>query len=233
MVYKLGRHALRFLLPTSCLLCRRATRHGLCLCPDCIGDLPEPLITCDICALPLGSPGTCGRCLARHPDYDGIQAALLYQPPVSQLVQRLKYSHRIYVAHLFASLLLPLLTSREDVPDVLVPVPLHSGRMRRRGFNQAWEITRRLSRLCGIPADPKLLTRSRSTPAQTGLSASQRQRNLRDAFRVNGETEKLHIAVIDDVMTTGSTLQAIAGTLKRSGATRVTGLVVARAVKHL
>lgn len=233
MVYKLGLDALLFLLPTSCLLCNAPTQDKLSLCADCIDDLPRPGISCSVCNIPLGQHGICGQCLTRKPAYDSVKAALIYAPPASQLVQRLKYGHRIDVALLFASLMLPIIDAQDHPPDILIPVPLHRARMRRRGYNQAWEITRRLARLSGIPADNALLQRVRATPAQTGLSARQRKRNLRDAFWVSGNTRNLHIAIVDDVMTTGSTLQAIAGVLKKSGAKKVTGLVVARANKHL
>ena len=233
MVYKLGFDVLQLLLPTTCLLCNAPTINRLSLCTECIDDLPRPGISCNVCNVPIGIPGTCGQCLLQKPAYDSANAALAYAPPVSQLVQRLKYGNRIDIARLFATLMLPVMSSLDDPPDILVPVPLHYTRLRRRGYNQAWEITRRLAGLSNAPADNTLLQRIRPTPSQTGLSARQRKRNLRDAFKVRQDTGALHIAIVDDVMTTGSTLQAIAEVLTNSGAKKVTGLVVARANKHL
>jgi len=115
-------------------------------------------------------------------------------------------------------------------PDLLIPVPLHNSRLRSRGYNQAWELAKHLSKLSGIPASYKLCSRIKKTPLQTGLKASERKRNLKQAFAVTAKVKDLHICIIDDVMTTGSTLEAIASVLKVAGATHVSGLVVARAV---
>jgi len=230
MVYKFGRDALQFLLPTSCILCSGSTLEGLCLCPGCLNDLPAITTSCSICALPVGTPGICGQCLQQRPAFDAITSLFLYESTVSHLVQQLKYGHRFEVARLFATQLFELVQPTDLQPDLLVSVPLHYARLRQRGYNQAWEIARRLSKLSGIPASHDLCKRVRATPSQTGLTAKQRRHNLRDAFRVTGNVKGMHIAIIDDVMTTGSTLQAIAEVLKRNGAKRVTGLVVARAV---
>ena len=229
MVYKFGLDALQFLLPTSCILCNGSTLGGLCLCPGCLDDLPVHSISCNLCALPIGAPGICGKCLRKPPAYDAVTSPWLYESPVSHLVQQLKYSHRFEVARLFAAQLFELAQSADSQPDLLISVPLHRTRLRRRGYNQAWEVTRRLSKLSGIPASHILCKRIRATPSQTGLTAKQRRHNLRDAFRVTEDVQGLHIAVVDDVMTTGSTLQAIAEVLKQSGASKVTGLVAARA----
>lgn len=231
MVYKFGRDALQFLLPTSCMLCNTATPDGLCLCHGCRDDLPVAAAVCHICALPLAAPGICGHCLKQPPAFDEILALFLYQSPVNHLVQQLKYGHRFDVARLFAAQLSGRCPSLPEPPDLLVPVPLHESRLRQRGYNQAWELTRHLSRRSGIPADHRLCKRTRATPSQTGLTAVQRHRNLRRAFSVTRDVEGLHIAVVDDVMTTGSTLQAMAEALKGKGATRITGLVIARAVQ--
>jgi ComF family protein len=232
MVYKFGRDALQFLLPASCMLCNTTTPDGLCLCRSCRDDLPVTAAACLICALPLSAPGICGHCLGRPPAFDDVLALFLYQSPVNHLVQQLKYGHRFDVASLFAVQLSGHCASLPESPDLLVPVPLHRSRLRQRGYNQAWELTRRLSRHSGIPTDHRLCKRTRPTPSQTGLTAVQRRRNLHRAFSVTRDIEGLHIAVVDDVMTTGSTLQAMAEALKGKGATRVTGLVVARANRN-
>ena len=230
MVYKFGLDALQFLLPTSCILCNGSTLNGLCLCPGCLNDLPALSTSCSICALPIGTPGICGKCLQQPPTYDAIASPYLYQSPVSHLIHKLKYGHRFEVARLFAAQMFELSQSTDLQPDLIVSVPLHRARLRQRGYNQAWELARRLSKLSGIPASHDLCKRTRATPSQTGLTAEQRRHNLRDAFHVTGNVNDLHIAIVDDVMTTGSTLQAIAEVLKQEGATRVSGLVVARAV---
>jgi ComF family protein len=122
------------------------------------------------------------------------------------------------------------LLSLPEKPDVIIPVPLHSSRLRSRGFNQSWEIARQLSRITGIKASHKSCQRVKKTPLQTGLKASERRRNLKQAFAITENVKDLHVCIVDDVMTTGSTLEAIAVALKAAGAARVSGLVVARAV---
>jgi len=228
MVYKFARQALDFLLPVSCRLCNAPCPDGLCLCPACQADLPLPGSVCSVCALPIGTPNICGRCLKTPPAYDAARAAFLYEPPVDRLIQQLKYEHRFDIARLFALRMHELLTEMTPRPDLIVPVPLHPGRLARRGHNQAWELARRLSRMSGIPASHRLCRRIQPTPSQTGLSARERRRNLRRAFAADESVRGRHVLVIDDVMTTGSTLDAVAGSLKRKEAKCVTAMIAAR-----
>jgi ComF family protein len=114
--------------------------------------------------------------------------------------------------------------------DLIIPVPLHNSRLRSRGYNQAWELAKHLSKLSGINASHKYCHRIKKTPLQTGLKASERKRNLRQAFSVKADVSGLHVCIVDDVMTTGSTLEAIASALKSAGVARVSGIVVARVV---
>ena len=131
---------------------------------------------------------------------------------------------------MFSVLLAEKLALFTEQPDLIIPVPLHNSRLRSRGYNQAWELAKHLSRISAIPTSHKVCRRIKKTPLQTGLKASERKRNLRQAFAITENVEDLHVCIVDDVMTTGSTLEAIASVLKAAGAAHISGLVVARAV---
>ncbi|MEA1889541.1 MAG: ComF family protein [Pseudomonadota bacterium] len=231
MVYNsLFNKFLNSLLPVSCGLCNAATGSHLPLCQPCLNELPILGTACNTCALPVATTGSCGKCQQYPPACEQTEALFLYQEPLSQLVQQFKFSRKLEYGYLFSSLMAKKLLSRPERPDVIIPVPLHSSRLRSRGFNQSWEITRQLSRITGIKASHKFCQRIKKTPLQTGLKASERKRNLRQAFSITANVRDLHICIVDDVMTTGSTLEAIAAALKAAGAARVSGLVVARTV---
>ena len=211
----------------ACLLCRGAAREGL-LCAPCNTDLPrlnEAL--CPRCALPSPAGATCGRCLAYPPHFDATIAALAYRFPADVLVHALKFRGELALAGLFARLLAERIGPGHGVRCV-VPVPISVERLRERGYNQALEIARHLARATGTRLAPELCERVRNTPAQTGLPWAERARNVHGAFRAARPLEGAAIAVLDDVMTTGATLDEIAATLKRAGAARVVGWVVAR-----
>ena len=176
------------------------------------------------------STGTCGSCQRKRPSCDEVSAILLYQQPVNFLVQQFKFSRKLEYSILFSEMMAEKMAALDNYPDVIIPVPLHISRLRRRGYNQAWELARHLSKTINIPASHKICRRIKKTPLQTGLKASERRRNLKQAFAVCKDVKGLHVCIVDDVMTTGSTVEAIASVLKAAGADRVTGMVVARAV---
>lgn len=210
-----------------CFVCRGAAEQGL-LCGGCAADLPRLTApACPRCALPGSSGGVCGRCLAQPPRYDGTLAAVAYAFPADILVQALKFRGELALAPLLGELLLERIAAAPR-PECLVPVPLAADRLRARGFNQAMEIARRVGRKAGIPLAPELCTRVRDTPAQTDLPWAERARNVRGAFAVAGQLDGARIAVLDDVMTTGATLDAVADAFKRAGAASVECWVVAR-----
>jgi len=231
MVYNsLFKNILNSLLPVSCGLCNAATGSHLPLCQSCLSELPLLGTACNTCALPVASAGSCGKCQQHRPVCEQTEALFLYQEPLSQLVQQFKFRRKLEYGCLFSCLMAKKLLSLPEKPDVIIPVPLHSSRLRSRGFNQSWEIARQLSRITGIKASHKFCRRIKKTPLQTGLKASERRRNLKQAFSITANVKGLHVCIVDDVMTTGSTLEAIAVALKAAGAARVSGLVVARAV---
>ena len=180
-------------------------------------------------ALPSPGGATCGRCLAEPPRYDATVAALSYAFPADTLVHALKFRGELALAALLGSLL-----SHEISPEGLsaisfiVPVPLSKKRLRSRGFNQAVEIARPIAKAARKPVELTMLERARDTPAQFDLPWAERRKNVRGAFAVSGSVLGATVAVVDDVMTTGATLDEIAGALKAAGASRVVNWVVAR-----
>ncbi|KPK05207.1 MAG: hypothetical protein AMJ64_12110 [Betaproteobacteria bacterium SG8_39] len=209
-----------------CYLCRGASRRGAVLCAPCLGDLPRLAAPrCPCCALPSPDGALCGRCLAHPPHYDATVAALIYAFPTDVLVQALKYRGELALAPLLGGLLAARLPADTAV-DVAVPVPLSARRLRERGYNQAMEIARSLPTTVRLA--PELCARVRDTPAQSDLPWAARAGNVRDAFRCAHTLDGMSVALIDDVMTTGATLEAAAAALKRAGAARVVNWVVAR-----
>lgn len=225
------------LFPPVCVLCGDpgSQLHGLGidLCPACHNELPRLTASCARCAEPLPpmqtSHALCGRCQTRPPAYDRCQAMFLYQPPTDHLIQSLKFYNRLELAQLLGTLMANWLEKVIDsTPDVLIPIPLHKNRLQDRGFNQAAEIARPVAKHLNLKLDTKSCTRIKSTSPQSDLSRKERLKNVKGAFEVSGSVSG-HIAVIDDVMTTGSTAHEFARTLQKAGADRVEIWVCARA----
>lgn len=224
---------LQLLLPQDCFLCA-APAGATLLCPACAGDLPrldEP--ACPICALPTTDGAVCGACLRKAPHFDATQACFRYAFPVDRLVQALKYRHNLAIAHFLAEALLQLPTAEAATADLLVALPLSERRLAARGFNQAVELARPLARQLGIPLLTTGYARSLDTPPQASLPWKERQKNISGAFECGMDLRGKHVIVIDDVMTTGATLDEFARTLKKHGARRVSNRVVARALRDV
>ena len=219
-----------FVLPLRCLLCGAAGANQLDLCADCAAELPRNRCCCARCALPLAVPAAlCGECQRHTPVWDAAWAPFRYGWPLDRLESRYKFGK-----DLAAGRVLSALWAREprpiELPLLLLTVPLHRSRLRRRGYNQALELARPLARELGVPLRQDALRRVRHTAAQTELDAVSRRRNVRGAFVVREEaTLPAHVAILDDVMTTGATLTECARVLKRSGVARVDVWALARA----
>ncbi len=233
--------ALNLLYPPTCCACGSPT-DGPGFCEACrarISLVRPPL--CPVCGIPFptqaGADHACGRCLLHPPPYGRARACALYsttlptEDPLKSALQRFKYNRDVSLAPVLADLLAthaPLLAGDYDV---VVPVPLHNQRLRWRGFNQALLLARALDRRARI--DPFTLRRHRATPSQVGLNEAERHRNVRDAFavarpaRICGRS----VLLVDDVYTTGATVESCAVTLLDAGASRVDVLVLARAVR--
>ena len=220
---------------TRCVACLDKTREpGLCL--PCQHSLEVAQHPCFQCGLPMPrrlAPHTpCGDCLRHDPAFDQTQAGWLYRFPVDALITRYKYGKDRSFAWPLVQLMteqLRIQLAQPDMarPDLLVPVPMHPRKQRQRGFNQAEDIAEHWGKALSIPWSADYLRRNRVTDAQSGLDRKSRRRNLRQAFTVTRPVPT-HIALVDDVMTTGSTADEIARTLKRAGAERVDVWVLAR-----
>jgi ComF family protein len=209
-----------------CYLCRGAA--GAVLCAACDADLPRLAdACCPRCALASPAGEVCGRCLAQAPAYDATVAALAYAFPADVLVQALKFRGELALAPLLGELL-GACVARTTGVDIVLPVPLAAARLRKRGFNQAQEIARHVARAAGARLEPTLAERSRDTAAQMDLPHAERAKNVRGAFRCTRALEGAAVALVDDVMTTGATLDELAATLKRAGAARVVNWVLTR-----
>ncbi len=215
-------------LEQDCLLCSAVSLADI-LCAACAADLPrlsQPY--CPRCAVPTPGGEVCGRCLGEAPPIDATLAVYCYDFPLDKLVQAFKYGHRLALGAYFGRELATL--PRPDRADLIIPLPLHTDRLRQRGFNQALELARPLSREWTIPIDRKNCQRIRPTPAQADLPWRKRVKNMHGAFHCAVDFSGKHIILVDDVMTTGASLNECARTLKLHGAVRVTALVLARAL---
>ena len=225
MLASLGRRTASLLFGGNCFLCRGAARD--ILCERCDADLPR-LGTehCPRCALASPSGAVCGRCLTQPPAYDATVAALAYRFPADVLVQALKFRGELALAPFLGSLLSECISNK--AVSCILPVPLSSERLRGRGYNQALEIARHVARATGARLALDGCRRSRDTSVQMELPLAERAHNVRGAFECPRLVEGATVAVLDDVMTSGATLNEVAATLKRAGAARVVNWVVAR-----
>ena len=214
-------------LPQRCLFCGAADpAEGICT--DCRQDLPgNSASRCPVCANLSAAAQTCGECLAHPPTFSRIRVALSYRFPVDGAIQRLKYGNDLSVAEPLAALLAEQV-AREPAPDLVVPMPMASLRLRERGFNQALEIARGLSERLDLELATEVCRRTRHAPPQASLPWEERRGNIRGAFECAADLTGVRVAVVDDVLTTGATVNELAGTLRRAGATDVAGWVVAR-----
>lgn len=240
------------LWPGRCLRCAErgpwpgmvpGAGSGRDLCPACAAELPWLGRACPCCALPQPGPADspptpCGRCLRRPPPQAATRAAFVYAPPLDALLPRLKFHGDLAAGRLLAQLMADALVAGRTSaatagappwPDALIALPLHPARLRQRGYDQARELARPLARSLGLPLLDGALHRQRATAAQSRLDAAARRRNLRGAFAVTqGLRLPARIALVDDVMTTGATVEAAATALLRAGAQRVEVWVCAR-----
>ena len=219
-------------LPSTCLLCGESQAVDDVLCQPCAEELPGNAPACTRCGahLPvITSLPVCGRCLRRPPTLDRTVAAFRYAPPLDHLIQRFKFDRKLALGPLFAEAMVRAVQDQGARPECLIPVPLHPARLRQRGYNQAVELARPLGEALNIPVELDAVSRVRATLTQSELPADQRRGNVKDAFNALRPFPYQHVAIIDDVMTTGSTLHEMARTLRRAGVETVEAWVCARA----
>jgi ComF family protein len=208
--------------------CHACAAPGLApLCAGCLAALPWNQPACRACALPLPAAGSahagaCADCLGQPPPQDTTWAAFTYRAPVSRQIVALKFQGRLAPAHVLGAAMAAWLARRpQPLPELLIPVPLHAARLRRRGYNQSLELARELARRLSLALRPETARRVRATGEQTRLDAAQRRANVRGAFAVDGTVRGRHIALFDDVITTGATVAVLAQAARRAGAARI------------
>ena len=220
-----------YLLPAQCILCRSPAKSGLCV--DCQKELPILPHHCPRCAQFLTIPAACGKCLTTPPPFDCTYVLFPYQSPIAQLITELKFNGELSQATVLGRLLLQKIAQdwyRDKLlPELIIPVPLHPQRLRERGFNQAIEIAKPIAKTLRIPLDRYGVVRIKHTAAQSSLAAKKRQQNIRQAFLATQNYPDKHIAVLDDVITTGNTVRELSTVLKKQGAKRIDIWCIARA----
>lgn len=219
------RTLLAHMLRPACAVCALAPGP---VCAGCREDyFPVGRRRCAVCAIPLhGADAACGRCLASPPGFHRTTALADYAPPVDGMVTALKFGARLDLAAVFGELLAERVDDAADA--VVIPVPLAFERMSERGFNQSLQIARAFCRASGRRLATHLVRRVRHTPPQQALALDERRRNIRGAFEAMSRADDASVMVVDDVMTSGSTIDELARVLRAAGAVRVHALVVAR-----
>jgi len=220
-----------FTVKQPCILCGDTCQASTCLCNACKDDLPYITDACHLCGLPVEkSVSVCGSCITTPPPANKCISVLHYDPPVDYLIKHMKYHNQLAIADLMGELIaVKIKNMAQTLPDVIIPVPLHVNRLRQRGYNQAIEISRLVSRRLNIPLNIAICTRVKHTPPQFDIPANERKNNIKNAFEVSSAIKAKHVALIDDVMTTGSTVWEITKTLKMAGVEQVDVWTCARA----
>lgn len=223
----------------TCPLC--STPSADLICENCTAMLPTISQQCFQCGLPLSIdtetnatniPATklrCGKCLTSPPAFDVCISPFHYALPINQFITQLKFRQKLHYANILAELLITKIESHsERLPDCIIPVPLHKSRLRQRGFNQALEIAKPIAKKYAIELDTKSCVRIISTPPQMEQNKESRKNNIRNAFTVSKEFKHTHIVLVDDVMTTGNTLNEISKAFRKQGVKRIQVWAVAR-----
>jgi ComF family protein len=222
-------------IPQACVLCDAEDRAAVCT--PCAGSLrrSDAASACPVCAIPAPSGRVCGQCLSLAPHFDATIAAYHYAFPLDRLVQSFKFRADLKLAAFFSDALASSVASsvaaqERSLPSVVVALPLAKRRLRERGFNQAALLADDVAKRLHLSAAHDAMLRIRETPPQSGLTRDARVKNIRGAFDCQARLDGLHVAIVDDVMTTGATLSEAAKVLKRAGAARVDAWVLSRAL---
>jgi ComF family protein len=217
------------LLVQPCHLCGATSQTGA-WCADCDASLPYLRAEqCPVCALPTLNSAVCGQCLQRPPHFKRTVAIFAYAFPLNKLVLALKYAEKLHLAKLLGE---RIAMHVQTPPDCIVAMPLHRSRLKQRGFNQSLQLARSVGKQLNLPILAFACQRVRDTPSQSTLPWKARGRNMRKAFSCTNEVRGKHVAIVDDVMTTGATMNELALALLNAGASEVSAWVVARTLPH-
>lgn len=230
---KLAKPLGAWLWPPRCALCGQSGQQDLDLCAGCEGDLPLNEDVCEHCAEPLppglSQPALCGACLRQPPIFDACVAPYRYGFPVDRMIQALKYRGDVAYGRILGTLLARHLVRRQTRPEVVIPVPLAQRRYRERGFNQARELALPVCDTLGLTLRSDLVVRHRETREQAALDRNERLENTKRAFMLMAPLNARHVAIVDDVVTTGSTVNELSKVLRTAGAEWIEVWAVARA----
>ena len=219
-----------FLPEQSCLLCGSMSPDGL-WCAACDASLPYlDAAHCPVCALPTPTGEICGQCLADPPLFTGTTAVFGYSFPLDKLIQSMKYGEQLALASAFAKKLVQRIAI-DDLPDLIIAMPLHPDKLRARGFNQSLLLARTVGRELNVELLADACQRLRDTPPQSALPWKEREKNVRNAFSCTIDLTGKRVALVDDVMTTGASLNALAKAVLKQGAIQVSAWTVARTLK--
>jgi len=224
------------LFSPTCILCGQLTHTTASLCPECTTELPYNKQCCSCCSIPLDQKTQkkllCGACQKQPLSYQYSQIPLIYKKPINRFIQNFKFNNDFVTGKILCDIFESRLPNVSKIkPQALVPVPLHPSRIRLRGYNQALWLANRLSKFTGIKVDNNLIKRIKKTSPQQELKSKQRRTNLKDAFQLNKTIHYKSIAIIDDVVTTGTTVSEIAKLFKKEGVAQIEVWALARTVQ--
>ncbi len=218
----------RWIPKGQCFFCHADTHSGIC--NDCKQDLYAGARNrCPVCAVTTVTGKICGQCLLNPPIIDNTIVLTDYAYPFDRYVRTIKYDQKPELIRSVAADLARLIARQEEMlPDIIVPVPLHASRMRQRGFNQASLLARHLGQILGAPVIDTIVVRNRETRSQSGLDHKQRRKNVHDAFTLNNNTDAMRIAICDDVITTGATINELGRLFRDRGCEDIQAWALAR-----
>jgi ComF family protein len=223
------------IFPQTCIMCAAWQGGAYGICDGCLADMPwHNCAQCPQCGLPAYDNQLCGHCINSPPDFDATRALFRYAFPIQQMLQRYKYGELLALGASFGHLLANHMAANllAEMPDLIIPMPLHPKRLQERGFNQSLEVARIVSEKLNVKLDHSVCERIKLSPPQASLPLKERVKNMKGAFNCNRPLHGQSIVVIDDVMTTGASLNSLAKALKKAGARRVECWVIARTLAN-
>ena len=238
IMHSLLKQFTQHLFPNHCLLCDLKCGSQQFICTNCFDALPLHRVGCKQCGLPIKETESeirCGKCISNPPSFDNTFSLFEYAAPISTLIWQLKFHGNLSIAQLFAQYWIDSIDqfyAPNTLPNLIIPVPLHASRLKQRGFNQALEIAKPIGKYFHIPVDTKTCIRIKNTQAQSSLHAQKRKHNVDNAFGLSYSITAKHVAILDDVMTTGNTVSEISHLLKKVGVEKVDVWCCARARLH-
>lgn len=233
MRHKLLSIAQSMRLPSICVLCNQFHANRTAVCSFCMGLLPRLGTCCHHCAHPLFTDDypICGLCIKNPPFFDEAVVSYSFTEPLRSLLHQFKYYNKLYLGSFFSQLILNGWQQTQPHPQCLIPVPMHAQKIKARGFNQTIILTRLLARKLKIPANFTQCKKIINTAAQANLTREERQKNVRGVFQVKPVPYE-HVALVDDLLTTGSTANELARSLKNAGVKRVDIWCCARTINQ-